>query len=1025
MPVTAKKTVERIGRSIPLCFLLLLCCATIVSALDPNKRLSQYTHKNWTTRDGVFAGIPRNIVQTKDGYIWIGTTEGLVRFDGIRFETWVPPDGQKLPDSRINSLLADKDGSLWIGTSTGLSHWQNNHLVYYAKERGVVTSIIQAHDGAIWIQITGPPTGPLCQVVGEGMQCHGKADGIPEVVYVPIAQDNHDNFWIGGDGVLVRWSPDAHRLYKVPGLEFNKKGDGSVKDVAASPDGSVWAGVNSAGRGFGLQRLVQDAWKSFVTREFDGSKVKVLALLLDHNNALWVGTVEQGLYRIVGGEVEHFGIADGLTSDEVFKIFEDREGNVWVVTSKGMDSFHDVRVASFSNREGLAGEEVNSVYASRDGTVWIGSSGSLNMINHGRVSSIREGKSLPGSLVTSFFEDHLGQIWIGLDRTLRIYKGGKFQEIKKPNGESIGMIVGITEGADNNIWVESRPPSLFRVQSGKVQEEFPLAQVPSARRIAAGPDGVIWLGLANGDYAKFHGGHVDTVHIGLNVKSRAEQLMVNPDGSVLSATTAGMIGLRQGQQLTMTVKNGLPCDGVYAFQFDDQSNLWLYMQCGLVEIGSVEMQKWWGRADTVVKFKLFDVFDGAQPALAPFNTSAKSRDGRLWFAAGVQLQMVDPAHVADNPIQPPVHVERIVADRRPYRANDGILLPPLTRDLEIDYTALSFVAPQKVRFRYRLEGHDAGWQEPGTRRQAFYNDLRPGKYRFRVIACNNDGVWNEQGAALNFIVAPAWFQTIWFRALCVFAGGLLLLLFYQLRVRQVARLLATRFDERLAERTRVARELHDTLLQTVQGSKLVADDALKHASDPARLRSVVEKLSVWLGRATDEGRAALNSLRASTAEKNDLAESFRGAIEDCRRIHPIAAFFSVTGQSREMHPMVRDEVYRIGYEAIFNACAHSGGTRLDVTLSYAHDLSVRVRDNGKGIDATIVDKGKEGHFGLQGMRERADRIGAKLIVVSPVGSGTEVLLVVPGRIVFRVPTAPIVQRIKDMFGRNRRSGNSD
>lgn len=312
------------------------------------------------------------------------------------------------------------------------------------------------------------------------------------------------------------------------------------------------------------------------------------------------------------------------------------------------------------------------------------------------------------------------------------------------------------------------------------------------------------------------------------------------------------------------------------------------------------------------------------------------------------------------------------------------------------------MVPQKVRFRYKLEGRDADWQEAGPRRQAFYSDLRPGKYRFRVIACNNDGLWNEEGATLDFIISPAWFQTAWFRILIVIAALLVLWSIYRLRVRQIALGISARFDERLAERTRLARELHDTFLQTIQGSKMVADDALEQSGDPIRLRRAMEQLATWLGQAVNEGRAALNSLRTSTTEKNDLAAALRRALEVCVTQGTIEPTFSVFGETRDMHPIVRDEVYRIGYEAIRNACTHSGANRLAVDLGYEQNLVVRVKDNGKGIDASIVSEGKDGHFGLQGMRERAARIGAKLTLDSTSVLGTEITLVVPGDIAFRI-----------------------
>lgn len=274
------------------------------------------------------------------------------------------------------------------------------------------------------------------------------------------------------------------------------------------------------------------------------------------------------------------------------------------------------------------------------------------------------------------------------------------------------------------------------------------------------------------------------------------------------------------------------------------------------------------------------------------------------------------------------------------------------------------------------------------------------KVSILLLACNNDGVWNGVGATLGFSIAPAWYQTTWFRMLCAVFVLFIMWMLYRLRLRQVARAISARFDERLAERTRISRELHDTLLQTVQGSKLVADDALERSDDSSYVRSALEKLSRWLGQATREGRAALNSLRTSTLETNDLADELRRATEECVTDRSMAVKFSVKGDRRDMHPIVRNEIYRIGYEAIRNAYEHSSASELEVALSYAQDFTLRVNYNGVGIEPSIVANGKAGHFGLQGMRERADRIGSKLTIVSSPDSGTEMALVVPGSIIF-------------------------
>jgi signal transduction histidine kinase len=427
-----------------------------------------------------------------------------------------------------------------------------------------------------------------------------------------------------------------------------------------------------------------------------------------------------------------------------------------------------------------------------------------------------------------------------------------------------------------------------------------------------------------------------------------------------------------------------------------------------------ELQAWQQNPSAAVTIRTLDAFDGVRPNPAAFVAGARSPDGRLWFANGVSLQVVDPDRVGRNRIPPPVHIEQVVADRTAYSAQNALRLPPLTRDVEIDYVGLSFVAPQKVRFRYRLDGRDDTWQEPGGRRQAFYTDLRPGTYRFRVIASNNDGVWNEEGASLEIVIAPAWYQTRAFLMLSILLGTLAVWAAYRMRMRQVAGALTARFDERLAERTRMARDLHDTLLQTVQGSKMVADTAMDRPEDAPALMRALQQVSAWLGQASEEGRATVKALRTSTTERNNLAEAFQRAIEDCQRQGALEASLTVTGDAREMHPVVRDELYRIGYEAIRNACTHSRGSRLDIALGYGHDLTMRIADDGIGMDVMMAERGKEGHFGLPGMRERAARIGAALSVNSAPGTGTAISVTVPGRAVFRQASG-LVARVRSMF----------
>ncbi len=892
----------------------------------------------------------------------------------------------------------------------GLSHWANQDLINYSSYADVMGPTAEDENGTVWVIRAGVAdgTGPLCQVNGMAVRCYGKADGIPEEPYSSLARDSAGNLWLGGSTSLTRWRPGSFQTYYLSGLKSNT-GQPGVCAIAPKPDGSLWVGICNHGPGLGLQEFSQGMWKPFVAPGFDSSTLQVLTLFLDRQNALWVGTVGQGVYRIYGGEVDHFGRADGLSGDAIYAFFEDREGNLWVATDKGLDCFRDLQVTTFSTREGLTTPAVGSVQAMRDGAIWIGGENALDILGpglgQGRLGSVQTGKGLPGNQVTSLFEDHAGRHWVGIDNTLNIYENGRFTRITRRDGSPMGMILGITEDVENNLWVLSfgPPRKLIRIFDRKVQEELPTPQIPEVSSLVADPRGGIWLGLFSGDLARYQQGHTDIFRFEHPPNSRVNQVLLGSDGSVLGATTFGLIGWSNGKQKTLSARNGLPCDTVNGLVEDTSGDLWLYMQCGLAEITRSDLQKWWAQPNVNLQPKVLDVFDGFQSGnRAPFESQAvRTLDGRLWFANAAVAQMIDPSHLARNLIAPTVHVEQIIADRKGHSLRGEVRLPARTRDVEIDYTALSFAVPQKVRFRYRLEGRDTDWEEAGTRRQAFYTDLRPGTYRFHVIACNNDGVWNQQGASLDFNVMPAWYQTLWFKLLFAVIVLTTAWALYRLRVRQVAHALAVRFDERLAERTRIAREFHDTLIQTIQGSKLVADDALDQSADPARMHHALRQLSEWLGRAIQEGRAALNSLRTSATETNDLADGLRRATEECRMLSPMVASFSVNGDAREMHPVVRDEIYRIGYEAIRNACVHSKASQLHVVLKYGQDLAISVGDNGVGIPEAIINGSTDGHYGLQGMRERAARIGAKLRIVSSLDSGTEVSLVIPGRIAFR------------------------
>jgi ligand-binding sensor domain-containing protein len=965
--------------------LLFSLLALSASAVQPDRRISQYAHTAWRIRDGIFGSSPNSITQTADGYLWIGTENGLVRFDGVRFQPWTPPPGETI-DSRVFSVLGTRDGALWVGTGRGLSRVTNGHVKNF--ETGSRINVMFEDGDGVWIARSRARDGrgPICHVDDRGMQCRGKSDGLSMETAGQIVRDRENGVWFGGSSGLSLWAEG--KVTNFFEEEFTEEKIFGLNALAASADGSVWACLEHEPPAV-LRRYLHGAWTMLTPPRIDEKDIEISGLFIDREQSLWIATMGHGLLRYARGVFDHFSMADGLTSNDVRAFHQDHEGNLWVTTSQGIDMFRDARVVSYSVREGLIADSVSSVAGSVDGRVWIGNVGALDVLQGETVASIRPQQGFPGRVITSMYADHAGRVWVGVDRGLWVYEQGKFREIKRIDGNAVGRVLAITEDSDHTIWLQGGQ-GFLQVRDEKVSD-VPALQDVVGYALVPDPKEGIWLGMRDGELARLRGDALERFPAAPDAKQGSVMgVAADADGSVWAAVRQGLIRLVGKERKLLGVRNGLPCEFYYGLVQDNHGAVWMYGQCGLVSIARAELMKWWARPDTVVQVNLFDMLDGAEPGMATFQPSAtKTPDGRLWFANDRVVQMIDPDRLQKNGKPPPVHIERVVADRREYAPQQDLVLPALTRDLEIDYTALSFAAPQKVRFRYQLEGRDSNWQDPETRRQAFYTDLRPGPYTFRVIACNQDGVWNESGAMLRFRIAAAWYQTNWFRALAIFLALVVAWTLYRLRVRQIRRNLSARFDERLAERTRIARELHDTMLQTIQASKMVADTQGN------------EQLSTWLGQAVEEGRAALNSLRSSTTQENDLARAFRIAAEQCPKPDAMDIGFIVHGTPLDMHPIVRDEICRIGDEAIRNACMHSHATQMTIELRYEKDVILRIADNGVGIDDNVVTQGKEGHFGLQGMRERAERIGATFTLVSTPAGGTAITLVVPGKVVFR------------------------
>ena len=979
-----------------------------VAGLDPSRKISQYGHKMWRIQDGYLPSPPEAVAQTADGYLWVGTDAGLVHFDGVRFVPWASPNGEKLPSDQILSLLGTSDGSLWIGTTKGLARWKDGKLTTYKNLITGIWDIVEDHDADIWIVRwdTDDGRGPLCRIRNTDERCFGRNDGISLKNATGLALDKSGDFWISGNEGLCKWKPGSPSLYL---RDLREQGYlTGVHGLSVVNENHAWIGLQQPNGSLQLQEFDHGKWAAHALPKAQGPPPSTNALFRDRGGALWIGTARDGVYRTLGDETDHFSTADGLSSDSVLQYFQDREGTLWVATTRGIDSFRDLPVVSYSIKEGMPSETLSTILASHDGGVWIGGAGALSLLKQGELSAFRTNHGLPGRDITTMSEDHRGRLWIGVDSSLAVFDHGHFLPIRKPDGSSLGIVLGIAEDAAGNQWAITSG-KLFQIENLKVLKEISLPQ--KCFSIARDSKEGVWLGCVNGDLAHYYADRSDTFPRVSTTYIR--QVLPDPSGGLWVVSDDALIWWNGNTSATMTTRNGLPCNESYAVVKDEAGALWIYARCGLLSIAASELARWHQNPSVQVKVDALDVYDGAQPGVTPLEPQGTSSvDGRLWFVNDNLVQTFDPRNWPKNTLPPNVVVERFTAKNVSYPFQHALKLPALVRNLEIDYTALSFVVPQKVRFRYKLEGKDTSWQEAGVRRQAFYTDLAPGSYRFRVIACNNDGVWNQDGATVDFTVAPAWFQTIWFRTFCAVAFLLFLWSLYQMRLRQVRHQFNVSLEARVNERTRIARELHDTVLQTLHGLLMSFQRAANLLPErPVEAKQRLEGAINQAAQAITEGRDAVQGLRSSTVTTNDLALAIHTlgkelAATQTSQNHPLFNV-AVEGTSRDLNPILRDDVYRIAGEALRNAFNHAQAQHIEVDIQYdKRQLQLRVRDDGRGISAQVLsNKGRSGHWGLQGMRERAKLVGGHLEIWSELDSGTEIELSIPASIAY-LTTAP-------------------
>ena len=803
---------EKAQTKAAVCLALLLASSACVFALDPSLDVSQYAHTAWKIREGFTRGTIFSVAQTPDGYLWLGTEFGLVRFDGVQAIPWRPPDGEQLPSNWINALLVARDGTLWIGTEKGLASWKDGKLTEYPDVAGsVVTSLLQDTEGTLWFGVRNP--GRLCAVRVAKTQCYGAGSfgwSVRE-----LFEDHKGNLWASAQTGLWRWAPGPPDHYRLPDGPVEAKalieGDDGALLMATGVSGPFAGPVNGSIEG--LKQLVDGKIRGYALPGIAGQFTPT-RLFRSKDGSLWIGTT-QGLLHLHQGRIDRFSVTDGLSGNFIRDIFEDREGNVWVCTENGLDRFREFAAPTISESQGLSTSAAYLLEATPDGSIWTITADGLNRWQNGhmtvygkrtvpdqnrrtdeeeliidaRVTEIAN-SGLRGT-VHSLGQDDRGRLWAGGREGVFYFDGDRFVLVP---GVSGGNILSIAGDGNGKVWISNNDEGLvYATPEGAVQ------RIPWARfghkfgAVALLPDwlqGGLWLGFFDGGIAYLKDGQIrssSSVANGLGNGS-VNDLQRGSDGAVWAATEGGLSRVKDGVVATLTGRNGLPCDAINSVIEDNDHSFWLYMACGLVRIARSELDAWVSDSKRSVQTTLFDSSDGVRSrALAGGHSRlvAKSPNGKIWFSPPDGISFIDPQHLPFNRLPPPVHIEQLTADGRTYAASSGLRLPPRIRDLTIDYTALSLVVPEKVRFRFKLEGQDSDWREVVNSRHVQYSNLAPGNYRFRVTACNNSGVWNEEGASLDFAIAPAYWQTNWFRALCVAALLALLWAAYRLRIRQV------------------------------------------------------------------------------------------------------------------------------------------------------------------------------------------------------------------------------------------------
>jgi ligand-binding sensor domain-containing protein/two-component sensor histidine kinase len=1031
-----------------VCLLLLLAAlAGPAFCLDPQKSLSEYGHRSWQTESGLPQNTVHAVIQTRDGYIWLATEGGLVRFDGVQFVVYDKQAPAHLRSDSINCLfesrsmgdrdpihdLSDRSSDLWIGTDDGLVRRRGDVFTSFSVADGLpsntIWSIFEGRSGGLWV-VT--PEG-LSRYESGRFQTFAIVDEIATANSVAEGLDG--SFWIGTRNGLEHFST---KTGLIEGTALLAGSD--IQAVAATRDGRIWAGTQS-----GLYSLVPakgtapalfqglpsneitsltnardgSLWvgtakgvavireegrlASYTTREgLPGDRVE--SIYQDREGAMWIAT-NHGVARVFQNHLETFGPRDSLAGSVALSAFEDREGSLWLGTeAAGLDMVHDQKFTTYTTAEGLSDDLVQAVMQDKsDGSMWAGTNGGgLDRFDHGKFTSLTAAQGLSSDIVLALGTDTAGDLWVGTPDGLNRIHRGHIKVFTSADGLADDFVRSVFAAADGSLWVGTRR-GLSHLENGRWTSYSKMDGLGSdlVGAIEEDHDHSLWIGTLDGLTHLDHGTFTTlTMRDGL-ASNVITALYADQKGSLWIGTNQGGLNrLRDGKITAYSPEATRLPESIYAILEDAIGNLWLASRTGICRVAKEDLNAYADGKSASIPSTTYGTADGMKIAEASSGghpAAWKLADGTMWFATLKGVAAVDPEHLRTNIVPPPVAIDEVLIDDHAVSITGPLNLAPGQSRFEFHYTGLSFIAPQKVRFRYKLVGFDRDWIDAGSRRTAYYTNLAPGEYRFRVLACNNDGVWNETGATIEFRLRPHFYRTYWFYLLLAAGLAALAYCIYRWRLRQIE----LRFDAVLSERGRIAREIHDTLAQSLVGISVQLELVNRLlASSVESARAQLDQSRELVRDSLTEARNSIWDLRSQAAETEDLANrlSRMAAAAAKNSQDKIKIKAKVSGTYRPLSPKTEAELLRIAQEAVTNAVRHAKPTYVGISLRFEpSELQMTIQDDGCGFDGQPhpQSSGPDGHFGLTGMKERAEEIGASLAIESAPGNGTQVSVRVP------------------------------